>query len=152
MCATCKGNGSDAACVYDLASMQSTPSSDSMSKQERMNGIESRHRHRPREENAATFEDMLLGNELGTKNCLRFKIDMQAPNKALRDPVAYRCNLTPHWRTKSEFKVGLYSPLGLVIVAFLVLTLQEVSMAFQLQCSPYWTPCTPSQGCAAQFA
>lgn len=74
--------------------------------QERMNGIESKHRNRPVEENAAVFEDMVVANERGKKHCLRFKIDMQALNKALRDPVAYRCNLTPHWRTKADFKVG----------------------------------------------
>ena len=73
--------------------------------QERMNGVESRHRNRAAQESAAIFEDMVMGNENGRKHCLRFKMDMQAPNKALRDPVAYRCNLTPHWRTKSDYKV-----------------------------------------------
>ncbi|KAK9795898.1 hypothetical protein WJX73_001913 [Symbiochloris irregularis] len=73
-------------------------------REERMNGIESKRRNRPVAETQAVFEEMLKGNEEGLKNCLRFKMDMQAPNKALRDPVAYRCNLTPHWKTKKEFK------------------------------------------------
>ena len=42
----------------------------------------------------------------GLKNCMRIKLDMSAANKALRDPVAFRCNLTHHWRTEHTYKVG----------------------------------------------
>lgn len=42
----------------------------------------------------------------GLKNCVRIKLDMSAANKALRDPVAFRCNLTHHWRTGHTYKVG----------------------------------------------
>lgn len=42
----------------------------------------------------------------GLKNCMRIKLDMSAANKALRDPVAFRCNLTHHWRTGHTYKVG----------------------------------------------
>jgi hypothetical protein len=31
---------------------------------------------------------------------------MQAGNKALRDPVAFRCNLQHHWRTGHTYKVS----------------------------------------------
>jgi hypothetical protein len=40
---------------------------------------------------------------------MRVKLDMSAANKALRDPVAFRCNLTHHWRTGHEYKVGAAS-------------------------------------------
>lgn len=42
----------------------------------------------------------------GLKNCMRIKLDMSAANKALRDPVAFRCNLTHHWRTGHTYKVS----------------------------------------------
>ncbi|XVE52382.1 hypothetical protein DITRI_Ditri02bG0118000 [Diplodiscus trichospermus] len=37
--------------------------------------------------------------------CLRGKLDMQDPNKSLRDPVCYRCNPVPHHRIGSKYKV-----------------------------------------------
>ena len=43
---------------------------------------------------------------------MRIKLDMSAANKALRDPVAFRCNLTHHWRTGHEYKVGLCGAVG----------------------------------------
>lgn len=74
-------------------------------REERMDGIESQRRNRTVEENLAMFKEMQAGSEEGLKNCLRFKLDMQAGNKALRDPVAFRCNLTSHWRTGDKYKV-----------------------------------------------
>ena len=51
----------------------------------------------------------------GLKNCMRVKLDMSAANKALRDPVAFRCNLTHHWRTGHDYKVcGVEWPGGWV--------------------------------------
>ena len=70
-----------------------------------MHGIESKHRNRPIEESLAVFKEMQEGTERGLTNCMRFKINMQDPNKAMRDPVAYRCNLTHHWRTGHKYKV-----------------------------------------------
>ena len=71
-----------------------------------MDGIESKHRNRPVEETVAAWQQMLKGSPEGLQHCLRFKMDMTAPNKALRDPVAYRCNLTSHWRTGSKYKAS----------------------------------------------
>lgn len=70
-----------------------------------MDGIESKHRSRPAEENLAVWQQMVAGSEVGSANCLRFKINMQEPNKAMRDPVAFRCNPTHHWRTGHTYKV-----------------------------------------------
>ena len=70
-----------------------------------MEGTESKRRNRSVEETVAAWQEMLKGSAVGTQHCLRFKMDMQAPNKALRDPVAYRCNPTPHWRTGHKYKV-----------------------------------------------
>ncbi|CAI8505421.1 unnamed protein product [Hanseniaspora opuntiae] len=69
-------------------------------REERGEGIKSRRRDRSVEENLKIFtEEMKNATEEGLKNCLRAKIDYQALNKTLRDPVIYRCNLTPHHRT-----------------------------------------------------
>ena len=73
---------------------------------ERMDGLKSERRDRTVEENLKIFtEEMKNGTEEGLKNCLRAKIDYTALNKTLRDPVIYRCNLTPHHRTGSEWKI-----------------------------------------------
>ncbi|CCH44342.1 glutamyl-tRNA synthetase [Wickerhamomyces ciferrii] len=75
-------------------------------RQERMDGIPSERRERTVEENLKIFtEEMKNGTEEGLKNCIRAKISFDNPNKALRDPVIYRTNLTPHHRTGSEWKM-----------------------------------------------
>ncbi|KAL3146233.1 hypothetical protein ABBQ32_002935 [Trebouxia sp. C0010 RCD-2024] len=72
---------------------------------ERGEGIESKCRQRPVEENLAIWKEMVAGSPVGLTNCMRFKISVDNPNKAMRDPVAYRCNLIPHIRTGSKYKV-----------------------------------------------
>jgi len=72
--------------------------------QERMEGTASARRGRSIEENLAAWREMQAGSEEGLRHCLRLKMDPTAPNKALRDPAAFRCNLTPHHRTGTRFK------------------------------------------------
>lgn len=74
-------------------------------REERMDGIASARRDRSVEENLKILEEMKAGTELGLKNCIRAKISFSNPNKAMRDPVIYRCNLTPHHRTGSTWKI-----------------------------------------------
>jgi glutamyl-tRNA synthetase len=69
---------------------------------ERMIGKASARRNRTVEENMAIFEGMIAGTEV--QNCIRAKISVDNPNKAMRDPVIYRCNHTPHHRTGTLWK------------------------------------------------
>eukprot|EP01135_Chromosphaera_perkinsii_P008451 Nk52_evm19s1360 gene=Nk52_evmTU19s1360 len=70
---------------------------------QRMDGIESKARNNSVEKNLALFEDMKRGTPQGLKSVLRAKINMQEPNKAMRDPVMYRCNTEPHVRTGTKY-------------------------------------------------
>ncbi|KAH9079616.1 glutamate-tRNA ligase [Lactarius deliciosus] len=74
-------------------------------REERGKGIASRHRDATVEENLSRFEEMTKGTEEGVRWCLRAKMSVDNPNKAMRDPVIYRCNVTPHHRTGSKWKV-----------------------------------------------
>jgi len=75
-------------------------------RKERMDGIASRRRDRSIEENLAIFEQMKEGTEIGLKNCIRAKLSVDNPNKAMRDPVIYRCNIeVPHHRTGTTWKM-----------------------------------------------
>ncbi|PGH18136.1 glutamate-tRNA ligase [Helicocarpus griseus UAMH5409] len=72
---------------------------------ERFNGIESKRRNESVEDNLARFAEMKTGSEEGQRWCIRAKISVDDVNKALRDPVIYRCNLQPHHRTGSTWKI-----------------------------------------------
>ncbi|KAB2033499.1 hypothetical protein ES319_D04G021900v1 [Gossypium barbadense] len=72
---------------------------------ERMNGIESKCRSNSVEENLKLWKEMIAGSERGLQCCLRGKLDMQDPNKSLRDPVYYRCNPVPHHRIGAKYKL-----------------------------------------------
>nr|GMC93500.1 glutamate--tRNA ligase, cytoplasmic-like [Ipomoea batatas]GMC97200.1 glutamate--tRNA ligase, cytoplasmic-like [Ipomoea batatas] len=74
-------------------------------REERMNGIESRCRNNTVKENLTLWKEMIAGSERGKMCCLRGKLDMQDPNKSLRDPVYYRCNDTAHHRIGSTYKL-----------------------------------------------
>ena len=68
-------------------------------RQQRFDGIASRHRDDSVEDNLAHFAEMKTGSPEGLRWCIRAKMSVDNPNKALRDPVIYRCNVLPHHRT-----------------------------------------------------
>ena len=72
---------------------------------ERFDGIASERRDSSIEDNLKHFAEMKTGSEEGAKWCLRAKLSVDDPNKALRDPVIYRCNPQDHHRTGSKWKV-----------------------------------------------
>lgn len=72
---------------------------------QRMKGIASKNRDLSVDDNLTRFQEMKEGTEFGLTACLRAKISVDDKNKALRDPVIYRCNLTPHHRTGNAWKI-----------------------------------------------
>jgi glutamyl-tRNA synthetase len=72
---------------------------------ERMNGIASARRDCSPEDSLARFAEMATGSPEGLRWCIRAKISFTDPNKAMRDPVIYRCNLLPHHRTGDKYKI-----------------------------------------------
>ena len=74
-------------------------------REERMNGIASKRRDATIEANLAALDEMKRGSEEGVRWCIRAKISVDNPNKAMRDPVIYRCNPSPHHRTGSTWKI-----------------------------------------------
>ncbi|KAI1171082.1 tRNA synthetases class I, catalytic domain-containing protein [Nemania sp. FL0916] len=75
-------------------------------RKERWDGLESKRRNRTVEENLRIFDQMKNGTEEGLQNCIRAKISVDNPNKAMRDPVIYRCNPDdPHHRTGTRWKM-----------------------------------------------
>lgn len=75
-------------------------------REERGKGIASKRRERTVDENLNIFEQMKQGTEEGLTNCIRAKISVDNPNKAMRDPVIYRCNpKDAHHRTGTKWKM-----------------------------------------------
>ncbi|KAJ1657491.1 glutamate--tRNA ligase [Dispira simplex] len=75
-------------------------------REERGAGIASKCRDLDVEENLRRFEEMTQGTPFGLTCCLRAKISVDNPNKAMRDPVIYRCNVAnPHHITGTKWKV-----------------------------------------------
>ncbi|PGH05301.1 glutamate-tRNA ligase [Blastomyces parvus] len=72
---------------------------------QRREGIPSKNRDMTAEESLRHFEEMKAGSIEGLRWCIRAKISVDDPNKALRDPVMYRCNLQPHHRTGTTWKI-----------------------------------------------
>jgi len=68
-------------------------------------GIESPNRDRSPEENLGLFREMRDGAFGDGEKVLRAKIDMQAENMWLRDPVLYRIRHLPHHRTEDRWVI-----------------------------------------------
>ncbi|KAJ5323724.1 Glutamyl/glutaminyl-tRNA synthetase class Ib [Penicillium atrosanguineum] len=72
---------------------------------QRWDGIPSQRRELSVEESLARFDEMKKGDPEGLRWCIRAKISFDDKNKAMRDPVIYRCNPAPHHRTGSKWKI-----------------------------------------------
>ena len=68
-------------------------------KEERHNGIENVYRAMPPEIHLKEFENMKNKKYAAGEAVLRLKIDMSNCNHTLRDPIAYRINYFPHFKT-----------------------------------------------------
>ena len=66
-------------------------------------GNDSPYRNRPQEENLALFTAMKEGKFAEGTHVLRAKIDMQAGNINMRDPVLYRIRFAHHQRTGDQW-------------------------------------------------
>lgn len=73
--------------------------------EQRMDGIASARRDMSPEESLKKFEEMKTGSPEGQRWYIRAKISVDDPNKALRDPVVYRCNPKSHHRTGDQWKI-----------------------------------------------
>jgi len=85
-----------------LAYCDDTPVEEMRSNRDR--GVPSPRRDTPPAENMRVFEKM-VSTDLCDKYCLRAKISVDDQNKAMRDPVIYRVNLTPHHHTGNRYRV-----------------------------------------------
>jgi len=68
-------------------------------------GTESPYRNRGVDENLDLFERMRAGEFEDGSHVLRAKIDMNAPNIIMRDPVIYRIKRETHYRTGNEWVI-----------------------------------------------
>ncbi|KAK9853769.1 hypothetical protein MYU51_005223 [Penicillium brevicompactum] len=91
------------AIVEDLALMDDTDK-DTM-KHQRRHGIPSQRRELSPANSLAHFAEMKKGTPEGLRWCIRAKISFNDKNKAMRDPVIYRCNPAIHHRTGDAWVV-----------------------------------------------
>ena len=66
-------------------------------------GTDSPYRNRPIAENLELFEKMKAGEFADGEHVLRAKIDMQAANLNMRDPIIYRIRRSRHYRTGDDW-------------------------------------------------
>lgn len=72
---------------------------------ERHAGIENEYRNKSIEYSLESFENMKNGKYKQNECVLRLKIDMKNNNHVLRDPIAYRINYDPHYRTNDKWVI-----------------------------------------------
>jgi len=84
-----------------LAYMDDTPQEEMQ--KERMELTNSKHRDQSVTQAQEYFALMTSGDEVGSKWCLRARINMQSKNGTMRDPVLYRQNNLPHHRTGNTY-------------------------------------------------
>ncbi|KAJ5251349.1 hypothetical protein N7489_001759 [Penicillium chrysogenum] len=72
---------------------------------QRWDGLPSQRRDLSPEESLSHLEEMKKGTPEGLRWCIRAKISVDCPNKAMRDPVIYRCNPATHHRTGDKWKI-----------------------------------------------
>jgi hypothetical protein len=68
-------------------------------RQQRLAKQASAARDRPTSASLAAWAEMHRGSAAGQAFCLRFRLQPGSENGALRDPVAYRVILEPHYKT-----------------------------------------------------
>jgi glutamyl-tRNA synthetase len=84
-------------------------------KEQRDNGIESKHRDNTIEQNLKFFDDMVAGKIFDY--CIRAKMNMQDKVKCLRDPVFYRCKKDAvHHRTGTKYKAYPTYDLAIAVI------------------------------------
>ncbi|RNF16339.1 putative glutamyl-tRNA synthetase [Trypanosoma conorhini] len=71
----------------------------------RFDGVPTRYRDVNIEETKRLWNEMKNGTLEGQETCLRAKISVDNENKAMRDPVIYRFNETPHPRQGTKYKI-----------------------------------------------
>lgn len=71
----------------------------------RKNRLPSKRRDMGIEESLRHFTEMKEESEEGGRWCIRARIAYDSPNGTLRDPVIYRCNIIPHHRTGTQWKM-----------------------------------------------
>lgn len=71
-------------------------------KNERFNGVASKHREMTVDDTLKIFEGLLRGEN--KEWCIRAKIDHTNKNKCLRDPVFYRSKEESHYRFGDKYK------------------------------------------------
>ncbi|TVY36254.1 putative glutamate--tRNA ligase, cytoplasmic [Lachnellula subtilissima] len=95
------------AILDDLKLMQIIPEKTSYSSDyfQEMYELPSKRRDLGIEETLEHFGEMKTGSEEGQRWCLRARIAYDSPNGTMRDPVIYRCNVTAHHRTGTQWKI-----------------------------------------------